>query len=774
MHRGRSTFLWRSLVLVLTLWNLTAPCHAVEPEIRNLNVRGLQIGGTTTVILDGEALGTAPRLLLSFPAKQTLKPGGTDKKATFEVSLEKNVPPGYGHLRVVTDGGVSLPVRIGVDRLPQLPLGTTVATLPVALHGVSTGSTTAEARFSGKAGQKILVEVEAQRLGSKLRPVLHLYSPRKVQLAWSWPTSTLQGDTRLEATLPDDGEYTLSVHDVEYAGQNPGYFRIKVGTWTCVDQVFPPVVSKTQKSVELLGPTGVTQLDLPTTRHGVILPLPWPTEGLWSGPRPYVEFSSRTEIVEQPNSTTMQVVPAGPAGISGKLSKPGEEDRYRVTVKPGSKIRFEVFAERLGSPLDVTLVLRNEKGNDLARAEDGPNTLDPVLDFKVPEQMTSLIVALVDSQQRGGPRATYRMTIDPLGEPSQEASFRLLTPARRITLPTEGRSVTPVLIEREGYEGSVELSSPGLPPGVTLQGTTIPPGGDGTLLTMVRGAGPSQTTLATLVGHDARGLERRVRLTGETGDRFEPWLAEELAIAPTSAKASDFQLDWGTLPSDLALVPGSKPSLPVKVLRPAGNTLVRLTLLTSQLTPLVNNRPDVNQTIRLAKAVELGAKVDKGEVPLLLPLQLTAPLYDVAIQGELLSADRRTVLATAFTPVKRLPVRLPLLVHLKTPARFETRIDPKKGSVVEVKGTIDRREGFKGDVPVTITGLPPGVRADTVIVKDGLTDFTLKLTLPPNLPPGEIKGLKLSGAIAPDTRQANQRVKSRDIELTLIIQVPAK
>src|SRR4051794_3625547 len=81
--------------------------EAAEPVVRNLNVRGLQIGGTTTLVIDGDDLGKEPRLLLPFGAKQTRDPKSTDKQATFTISLDNAVTPGYHHLRVVTDHGVS-------------------------------------------------------------------------------------------------------------------------------------------------------------------------------------------------------------------------------------------------------------------------------------------------------------------------------------------------------------------------------------------------------------------------------------------------------------------------------------------------------------------------------------------------------------------------------------------------------------------------------------------------------------------------------------------
>jgi len=193
--------------------------------IRNLNIRGLQVGATTTLILDGDDFGTAPRLLLSFPAQQQLKKDSNSKRATFDVTLAGDVPPGYYPLSVVTDRGVSLPVVIGVDRLAQRPLAASVE-LPIALHGAVSGGAIVETRFVGKAGQKVMVEVEAQRLGSKLRPVVHLYNSKRLQIAWAWATPALLGDARLEATLPTDGTYTVTVHDTEYAAAAPGFFRL--------------------------------------------------------------------------------------------------------------------------------------------------------------------------------------------------------------------------------------------------------------------------------------------------------------------------------------------------------------------------------------------------------------------------------------------------------------------------------------------------------------------------------------------------------------------
>jgi hypothetical protein len=761
------------LALLCVLCASVFQSFATEPAVRALNVRGLQVGGTTTLTIDGDDLGKEPRLLLPFTAKQERKAGATDKQATFDVTLGADVAPGYYNLRVAAEGGVSLPLVIGVDRLPQRPFAAEIGALPVALHGPAVGVAAVETKFTGKSGQKVLVEVEAQRLGSKLRPVIHLYNSKRLQIAWTWGKPALDGDARLEATLPADGEYTVAVHDSEYAPPGVSFFRLKVGQWSFVDQVFPPVIGKGKQTVELLGPAAPVRVDVDAAQAPATLPLAWPKEGTWSGPRPLVTVSAHREIMGQPSADKAQELPAGNVGVCARLLTPFGEDRYRVPVTPGSKVRFEVFAERLGSPLDAALVVRNEAGAALVQVEDSPGSLDPVLEYAVPDKVTAVVVGVVDSQGRGGPKGVYRLTVDPLSA-AEPKSFRLVTPAQRVSLPLGGRDVVPILVERLGYQGSITLIADGLPRGVKLEGTTIPDGADGILATVVRDATPSEAVITTWRGRGEDGQEQTVVVKGHPLERLQPWLATELPVAPTASQAADFQVDWRGLPADAGLVPAGKLALPVKLTRPKTPSVVRLSLVTSQLPPLVNNQPDLNKALRPEKPVELAATVVDGEVTLLVPPELTALGYDVTVQAELLGADKRTVLATVFAPVKRLAVRQSLILTLEGTGRIEAKLDPKTGATIPVKGKVERREGLTGDVVLTLTGLPPGARADAVTVKAGVNDFTLNVILPANVPPGEVKGLKLAGTAAPDVKQPNVRIRSREVELTLVVQVPAK
>lgn len=766
-------FLFGLVVIALAIAPQDAT--AVEPGLRDINLRGLEVGGTTTLVVDGDDLGMTPKLLLPFPAKQELKPGGTDKRVTFDVALAADVTPGFYQLRVLTEGGVSLPVVICVDRLPQRLLAKEIEQLPVALSGVVGGSTVVETAFAGKAGQKVSIEIEAQRLGSKLRPIIHLYNAKRRQLAWTWGIAFLSGDARLEATLPEDGAYTIAIHDAEYAVPGPGYFRLQVGQWSHVDQVFPPVINPAQpQALELLGMPNPMRVDLPAVAAAGVVPLAWPGEGLWSGPRPFVTVSTHPEVIEQPAAAMPQELPAGKVGVSGRLLAPYEEDRYRIPVTPGSKLKLEVFAERYGSPIDVALVIRNEAGAALNRVEDSLGTIDPALEYAVPDKITAVIVGVVDALGRGGPRGVYRLAVDPQLPEAAKPDFRLSTSVARIHLPVAGKCVVPMWIERLNYAGSVELAATGLPAGFNLAGATIPDGAEGALVTVDRGQAVGDAVLMQWKGRLASGAEQPVSIVGHTLNRLQPWLASEIALAPLAAQAAEFQVDWPALPSDAGLVPAGKMDLPVKLVRPMGDPVVRLTLLTSQRPLVVNGQPDLNRMLRQEKPVELAANVLESPFTMLIPPELPAPVYDVCLQADLLKTDKKTVLATAYTPVRRMTVRMPVVVQLAGAPQIEAVLDAQQGAMVKVAGKVERREGLTGDVVLAVTGLPAGARADSPTVKADATDFVVNVVLPPNLAAGEYKGLKLSGTGAPDPKQPAIRVKSREVEFAINVKAAAK
>ncbi len=199
-------------VVVLLAVLVGTPALAA-PTLTDVSPRGIQAGGTSTLTLAGGELGPQSRIVLPFAvAKQALKPGGQANQVQIEVTLDKATPAGIYHLRVATDDGVSNPLAIGVDELPQRPFVPEVSDLPVALHGSLTGGTILQTRFTGKAGQRVVIDLEARRLGGGLNPVLEIHRPDGVLLAYSPSQELLGGDARLDVALPADGADTVKLY----------------------------------------------------------------------------------------------------------------------------------------------------------------------------------------------------------------------------------------------------------------------------------------------------------------------------------------------------------------------------------------------------------------------------------------------------------------------------------------------------------------------------------------------------------------------------------
>jgi hypothetical protein len=764
---GQGSYIAPAVGVILLLWLLPGKAPAAAPEIGTLSLRGLQTGATTTLTIEGTNLLPRPRLLLPVPiAAQTVLKDSTPNRITVEVTLSENISPGIYPLRLGNRHGISEAVLIGVDDLIQIPFTQQVAILPAALDGRLSRSGTLKTSFSGKRGQRITVEIEARRLGAALDPVLELYDSRQVLLAYSQGHAFLGGDARLEAVLPADGRYTVAVHDLLYQAGSPNYFRLKIGELYYANWVFPLGGRRgTEGWFELIGmlPPAArwARVDLRTPAKEIPVFLP-PIHGL-TGVVPRVFTEQLPEIMQsKPPKGALQNV-AIPAAINGRIQKPGEEDRYRLRVKPGMHLRLEVLANRAGSPLDGVLYVRNETGAQLAMSDDRPNTIDPGLDFTVPDGMTSLVVALADLEGRGGKEYLYRLVVAPADRPD----FRLTVSEDRLLIPRDGTAVMRVGTTRTVYQGPIKLSLPGLPKGITVSGDEIPAGATETLLSL---SAPHEAKLAQLLtrlrgtSSDGKNLIQSLALTPQTPvTELQPWLRSELALAVTEPEP--VQITWEN--ADPAMVISGTYSAKVKVTRARGSSgPVRFSLLTSQTVPQTSdgNQENSTRTLRIEKRSLLAADQAEATVAIGVPEDLPVGPYDLAVRAELLSADGKRILATAVTPSRRLQGRLPFALQLIGPAVIETKNGA--GLAGKLKGRVIRAKGYTGIVSVTLAGLPEGHSPAKVTVAGDQSDFELPINFPSDTKLGTLLRLK----VVATSEMGPQRVV-KSIELPVSVQL---
>lgn len=745
----------RLLASISLLW-LTASA-AAAPTITNIAPRGLQIGQPTTLVITGTDLpGDLSVLIAAKIAAQTVKPGAKADRVEIEVTLDAAAAPGLYPLRVAGASGVSNPVVIGVDALPQAAFTSTPAALPVALHGTAAAGQVLQLTLAGKKGQRLVLDVEAQRLGSGLKPVLRLYDARGTQIAWSPPRGTLGGDARVDAVLPADAQYTVELHDQLYRPTGPSYFRLKLGDLQYADLALP--LGGTAGSKQPLRFTssnlpGGAELDLSATQVPGETSAALPAAAHFTGSAPRVAISDFPELLESPAAAgALQELPAAPVGISGVLSAAGEEDKFLLNVAPGQKLRVEVTARRFGSPLDAVLTLRNEQGGQLASGDDRPGTSDPQVDYTVPAGVDRLVLAIKDLVGRGGGEFVYRLVVTDTSRPD----FSLTLAADRINVPAGGTQVIPVQVTRTNYGGPIELSLAGQPADVQLQGNVIPPGATIGLLTLSAAAGSPQAVLTRLVGRatEAQPPVSRAATFGDfPGTKYQPRMKSELALAVS--RPSPLNLTWLPGDNDQLFLGGKLPAR-VQLTRAAGTKgKTRLKLLTTQPTPKKTVKEgnqdktvdDVERTLRLEGDGTFAADQKDVTVNILVPGDLPRQPWDLVLVAELLSGDGKNVVTSIAAPVRTLSPVAPFQLTLAGPSEAEGKAGA--GEPGKLSGKIERAAGYTQPVVVTLEGLPKGYSAPQVIVPEGKSDFVLPLTFAFGSKAGPLKGAKLVGIAAP-------------------------
>ena len=956
---------------------LTAAClvlvnaefAAAAPQIRSLSVRGLQIGGTTMIRVVGTGLLPNPRLLMSVPiAKQTVKPNATPTQVEFEVTLGGDVPSGIYNFWLVNDSGASASAIVAADKLRNIAFGPEVPSLPVSLHGLVSGSANLRTSFSATKGQSVLLEVESQRLGGKLRPVLHIYDSANKHLQWSLPSPTLRGDTRLTFTAPADGKYIVELHDLQYAAPAPNHFRLKIGTWQYADLAFPPAIERSKPiPVELIGNfTSAEKVDV-VADDGATAPPVLKNDVVVGAFRPSILMSDLPEVIEATPAEGLQQLPAVPFGISGRLLKDGEQDKYKLTVKPGAKLRFEVFSDRLGSPMDAVLQILNEQGGQLAINDDVAGSADPKLDYVIPAKTTTVVLAVKEANGIGSPGNVYRVQVSDASAEASKQGFQLTVAQQEQTVTAGERLVVKVTAERAGYTGPIQLEFGTLPDGVQTQGTMIAAGADSTLMTL-HGSGLATrhalTSLRGVAEIDGRTVVRYVLGKTHPLSGMQPWLGREFALALAAPSKIDFDFGWGRIDETTQLALGGKLEVPLQYFRPAGfDGPIRVTAEFSQKPVVVNGRVDTNRTMRsetnrpvemavdanaqtawneklaadkvlatakttqttvvqatakatvdadaklkaatakvtaataaakvaeaqakttddavaaaatalskvvgkvksvatatdaaavaksaeavaataaelqaaatakaaaqnaatvaavkfkdaasvvsaaqtmatqadaafkAAKAAEAKAKADadaavkvaaskvtsavtaaenaarlgqnKGTFAIFVPAELKNSGYEVAFKAELLTRDKKTVLATRYSKVRRIPTLNPIVLQPTSADKATAVIDSKAGATVSLSGKVSRLGGMNQDVTVSLIGLPAGIAVPKVTVKGDQTDYKLDLKFPATFKPSELTAIRL---FATGKMRANAPIAVRSQELPVTIQLTA-
>ncbi|MCS5630276.1 MAG: hypothetical protein NZ744_05560, partial [Pirellulaceae bacterium] len=520
---------------VTTLFFVLPAWLVAEPTLNSVNLPGAQSGTTAQITFAGTDLGPNPTLIASFAvASQQALAGSNNNQAIIEFATA-NESPGIHWVRILSDKGITNPIAFALDDLSQSAFSDSIKTTPAAVYGNLVGGGILKTSFSGKQGMALVIDIEGQRLGSDIRPVLRLHNSQGIQIAWSPPQPTLSGDARIQTTLPSDDTYTIELHDILFRGPAKGTFRLKIGELQFADMVFPMGTSAdTDASLQFISgnlTATATNVNQSIGTH----PLKLPASPNVTGTRPYVLFSAHPEFVENNNTEEATAVGTVPVGINGRLSTKDEQDEFIVTTTPGNKLRINVLARQAGSPLDAVLTVKDAQGKQLGRNDDRPGNSDPGLDITVPKDNESITVILSDLQNRGGEDYVYHIDIQNLSTPR----FSISTTINRIQVPSGSTQTFFANVARQGYNGPINLSLPNLPDGISLSGTHIRAGATRALLSISATTGDVLPVITHLLG-TGTGENSNVQAIASVGAdskhyRVQPYLKSKLALARISA-----------------------------------------------------------------------------------------------------------------------------------------------------------------------------------------------------------------------------------------------
>lgn len=478
---------------VLALLCCGSALHAVAPNFASITPAGAQRGSTVDVTLRGDRLADAQELFLYTPGITVEKIfEAADKQVKATLKIAADCPLGEHPLRLRTATGISSLRLFFVGPFPNVaekePNNTAAKPQPLALDRTVEGTLGNEDidyfAVEAKQGQRLSVEVEGARLGRTMfDPIVTIHDATGKTLASSDDTPLLLHDGFISLVAPADGKYLIQLRDVTLSGANHVY-RLHVGSFSRPAAVFPlgGKPGETLAAKFLGDPTGefTQQLTLARSTHPLRAPAIAERNGLAPSPN-WIRLQEIPTVTEPAPAATLAKAPllsaSAPFAFDGILTRKGEAAFFRFTAKKDQHLEFQVFARRLGSPLDSVLTVLDAKGKSLGNNDDASGNPDSMVRVKIPAD-GDYIVKLADQLNRGGPLFTYRIEITEV-HPALLLSIpdtaRYDNETRKsLVVPRGNRFAILLNLARDLCNDDLAVAFDGLPAGITLHADMVP------------------------------------------------------------------------------------------------------------------------------------------------------------------------------------------------------------------------------------------------------------------------------------------------------------
>ena len=281
--------------------------------------------------------------------------------------------------------------------------------------------------------------------------------------------------------IPADGLYRIRVHDSIYRGRDDFVYRISVGELPFLTGISPLGATAGEK-IEItfqggnLGTEFKQKLEAPQ-QAGITLVYA-SVGGLRSNSIPFHVQTLPQEIEREPNAGLNSAQELKPPVIAnGRIEKPGDADFYRVKSRGNHEMIFEIFARRLGSPVDASLMVFDNDGNQIAFNDDHEDLVsgltthhaDSRISVKLPADGQAF-VRVTDTQGQSGITNAYQLKVH-LAEPS--FSLRV-TPSSLNAKPGGSAKLTVHALRSGGFTGPIILRLKNAPAGFEIKNAVVP------------------------------------------------------------------------------------------------------------------------------------------------------------------------------------------------------------------------------------------------------------------------------------------------------------
>jgi hypothetical protein len=784
------------------------------PALASISPPTATLGKSVEWAVTGRNLAKVDRWIVSGQGVEVVKSiSKSDTAMTVVVQASAQAEPGFRELRAMGPHGLSNLAYIRVDRLDSV-----VESEPndeaekadevaagAAVVGVLRPQDLDHFRFAGKGGRRVTIEVEAQRLGTPIVPVVTLMTPSGAPLAQATETRGTGHDCRLTYTFPADGPYVVQVRDSMYGGGESAIYRLRLGEEPYATGLFPLGGPRGQSIVvtasggNLTAPLSKT-ITLPDSPGAIV------EVGAFDSPGGPVLAPGRVIVGDGPE-VAEGADPASPTRLAlgtvanGRVDRPGEVDRYVIPVKKGDRVGIRVRAEALGSWLDSVVTLRDDKGDVLAEKDDlvesnvqqgqifnnaQPSLLPDAADSRLEYEAKAdgeLTVEVADRYGDGGPEYAYRLEVGParpdfaislLLDPNVNNRQPIVNAARRPRANTPGisgslnlrpGSTTNInfLVTAEGKTGTITVRGEGLPPGVTVKPVRIQQFGAAGRNAMNRAPQPSGGAIALQVAADAAPALGELRIVGEA--------TLEGGTTLTRTAVATLAMETNTTTTTARPVTRTLTSLPVRILGELKPPVVEL----------VGPPPPARLILKDVKVPGVLFQGDRIDLALQFdPPHPSAGSYKVEamVPGRGLSVQampptaaqadapgavvRVTATADVAPGTRELTITVtpsggdPIVRNVPLAIRPPITIRPRPESIALAPGGtaklwvgVEREPGFKGEVELRINP-PRGVRAVGPIprIKPGQDgcEVTLAMADAPGTPAGPAE-VRITGVV---------------------------